>query len=62
VTKPTHEPRGRPRYTPQARPINAVPPAQYDAMRAPIYKATPAQATRTGALDFKRIESRGFRC
>ena len=62
MTKPTHEPRGRPRYTPQARPINAVPPAQYDAMRAPVYKTAPAPAARQGSLDFKRIESRGWRC
>ncbi len=56
--------RGRPpgRKPAPPRPANAVPPAQYDRMRAPVWTANPAAPTRAGALNHTRIESRGFRC
>lgn len=56
--------RGRPqgRKPTPPRPANAVPPAQYDRMRAPVWTANPAAPTRAGALNHTRIESRGFRC
>ena len=50
-----------PKPTPP-RPANAVPPAQYDRMRAPVWTANPAAPSRAGALNHQRIESRGFRC
>ncbi|ASI69894.1 hypothetical protein BA022_15860 [Diaphorobacter nitroreducens] len=56
--------RGRPRgkVQPTPRLAGAVPPAQYDVMRAPTWTTSPAPAARAGADDHKRIQSRGFRC
>ncbi|GKT22551.1 hypothetical protein [Acidovorax sp. SUPP3334] len=56
--------KGRPRGKVQAppRPEDAVPPAQYDRMRAPAWTRNPAPAARAGADDHRRIESRGYRC
>lgn len=56
--------KGRPpgRTPTPPRPANAVPPAQYDRMRAPVWTANPAAPARAGALNHTRIESRGFRC
>lgn len=54
---------GRPRLTDApSRPANAVPPAQYDRMRAPEWTQSVTPAARAGADDFKRIPSRGFSC
>lgn len=56
--------RGRPRDSerPSLRPANPVRAAQYDLMRAPVWTTSPAPATRAGADDHKRIDSRGYRC
>lgn len=56
--------RGRPKgqVQPAPRPANAVPPPQYDCMRAPIWTGSLATPVRDGALDHQQIESRGFRC
>lgn len=49
----------RPGYV---RPANAVEGQQYDRMRAPVWNPPAAAPIRAGALNFKRIESRGYRC
>jgi len=56
--------RGRPRgkVQPRSRLANAVPPAQYDVMRAPAWTQALAAPARDGALDHKHITSRGYRC
>ncbi|WCM88539.1 hypothetical protein [Acidovorax sp. NCPPB 3576] len=46
----------------QTRPEGAVEPAQYDRMRAPVWTTNPAPATRAGANDHRRIDSRSYRC
>ena len=56
--------RGRPRgkVQPTARIANAVPPAQYDRMRAPVWTQTLTTPVRDGALDHQQVASRGYRC
>ena len=56
--------RGRPPGRPvvNARPLGAVPPAQYDRMRAPVWTGSPSAPVRDGVLNHKSIASRGFRC
>lgn len=63
----THQPpqeRGRPRgkVQPKARAVNAVPPAQYNCMAAPVWTQPLAAPARDGALDHQLIASRGYRC
>lgn len=62
-----HQPlagRGRPRgkVQPKARVANAVPPAQYNRMAAPVWTQPLAPPARDGALDHQHITSRGYRC
>lgn len=45
-----------------AEPVEPVPPARYDRMRAPVWTQTLAPAALPGASDFQRVSSRGLRC
>lgn len=41
---------------------NVALPQQINVMHGPVYRPEPSPVLRPGALDYRRIASRGYRC